>query len=174
MFCIYLRTNSDLCQLQHKVIGFYNIDLTLYNPVVTICTTSLTCNNCTLCPHSLYVFVYIWKQRANYVNYNIYCLVFMTDLTTYKSLVTICTTSLTFNNYTLCPHSIYVFCFNHRTSSYLCHLLHKLIGFWNRDEKCLQRGTFWGFKWRSLGWLFKWRDNLKHLIPTTDQYSTKL
>jgi len=24
MFCIYLRTNSDLCHLQHKLIGFYN------------------------------------------------------------------------------------------------------------------------------------------------------
>jgi hypothetical protein len=24
VFCIYLRTNSDLCQLQHKLIGFYN------------------------------------------------------------------------------------------------------------------------------------------------------
>ena len=26
MFCIYLRTNSDLCHLQHKLIGFYNPD----------------------------------------------------------------------------------------------------------------------------------------------------
>jgi hypothetical protein len=25
----------------------------------------------------------------------------------------------------------------------LCHLHHKLIGFYNRDEKCLQRGTDW-------------------------------
>ena len=24
VFCIYLRTNSDLCHLQHKLIGFYN------------------------------------------------------------------------------------------------------------------------------------------------------
>jgi hypothetical protein len=28
----------------------------------------------------------------------------------------------------------------------LCHLHHKLIGFYNRDEKCLQRGTDWVFK----------------------------
>jgi hypothetical protein len=28
----------------------------------------------------------------------------------------------------------------------LCHLQHKLIGCYNRDEKCLQRGTDWGFK----------------------------
>ena len=28
----------------------------------------------------------------------------------------------------------------------LCHLQHKLIGFYNRDEKCLPRGTNWVFK----------------------------
>jgi hypothetical protein len=28
----------------------------------------------------------------------------------------------------------------------LCHLHHKLIGFYNRVEKCLQRGTEWAFK----------------------------
>ena len=28
----------------------------------------------------------------------------------------------------------------------MCHLQHKLIGFYNRDEKCLQRGTDWVFK----------------------------
>ena len=28
----------------------------------------------------------------------------------------------------------------------LCHLQYKLIGFYNRDEKCLERGTDWGFK----------------------------
>jgi hypothetical protein len=28
----------------------------------------------------------------------------------------------------------------------LCHLQHKLIGFYNRDEKFLQRGTDWVFK----------------------------
>jgi hypothetical protein len=33
-----------------------------------------------------------------------------------------------------------------RTNSDLCQLQHKLIGFYNRDEKCLQRGTDWVFK----------------------------
>jgi hypothetical protein len=42
---------------------------------------------------------------------------------------------------TLCPHFIYVFCVCLRTISDLCHLHKKLIGFYNRDEKCLQRGT---------------------------------
>jgi len=92
VFCVYLRTNSDLCHLQHKLIGFYNRDLTLYSPVVTTFTGSLTFNNCTLC-----------------------------------------------------PHCIYVFCVYLRTNSDLCHLEHKLIGFYNRDE-CLQRGTDWIFE----------------------------
>jgi hypothetical protein len=55
-------------------------------------------------------------------------------------------TGLTFNNYTLCPHCIYVFCIYLRTNSDLCHLQHKLTGFYNRDKKCLQRGTDWVFK----------------------------
>ena len=62
-------------------------------------------------------------------------------LTLQSLLVTWCTNSLTFNNCTLCPHCIYVFCIYLRTNSDLCHLQHKLIGFYNRDEKCLQRGT---------------------------------
>jgi hypothetical protein len=28
----------------------------------------------------------------------------------------------------------------------LCHLQHKLIGFYNLEEKCLLRGTNWVFK----------------------------
>ena len=32
------------------------------------------------------------------------------------------------------------------TNIYLCHLQHKLIGFYKRDEKCLLRGTDWAFK----------------------------
>jgi len=59
-------------------------------------------------------------------------------------------TSLTFNNCTLRTHCIYVFCFYLRTNSDLCYLQHKLIGFYNRNEKCLQRGTDWVFKYSSL------------------------
>ena len=40
----------------------------------------------------------------------------------------------------------FVFCIYLRTNSDLCHLQHKLIGFYNRHEKCLQRGTDWVFK----------------------------
>ena len=55
-------------------------------------------------------------------------------------------TGLTLKNDTFCPHCIYVFCIYLRTNSDLCYLQHKLIGFYNRDEKCLQRGTDWVFK----------------------------
>jgi len=55
----------------------------------------------------------------------------------------------------LCPHSIYVFCIYLRTNSDLCHLHHKLIGFYNRVEKCLQGGTDWGFKEGSLHFVRK-------------------
>jgi len=34
-------------------------------------------------------------------------------------------------------------------------LQHKLIGLYNRDEKCLQRGTDWVFKYSILPFVFK-------------------
>ena len=48
--------------------------------------------------------------------------------------------------YVLPTQHIYVFCIYLRTNSDLCHLQYKLIGFYNRDEKCLLRGTNWIFK----------------------------
>jgi hypothetical protein len=48
-----------------------------------------------------------------------------------------------------------VFCVYLRTNRDLCHLHHKLNGFYNRDEKCLQRGTNWVFKFSSLRFVFK-------------------
>ena len=42
--------------------------------------------------------------------------------------------------------TLYVFCIYLRTNSDLCHLRHKLFGFYNRDGKCLLRGTNWVFK----------------------------
>ena len=43
------------------------------------------------------------------------------------------------------PH-LCVFCIYLRTNSDLHHLQHKLIGFYNRDEKCLLCGKKWVFK----------------------------
>jgi len=42
--------------------------------------------------------------------------------------------------YALPTKCIYVFCMDLRTNSDLCHLQHKMIGFYNQDEKCLQHG----------------------------------
>jgi hypothetical protein len=55
----------------------------------------------------------------------------------------------------LCPHRIYVFCIYLRINSNLCHLYHKLIGVYNRDEKCLLRGMDWVFKLSSLHFVIK-------------------
>jgi len=62
---------------------------------------------------------------------------------------------LTFNNCTLYPQRIYVFCIYLKTNSDLCYLQHKPIGFYNWDEKCLQRGTDWVFKQNSLPFVCK-------------------
>ena len=156
VFCIYLRTNIDLCHLQHKLIGFYNRDLTLYNPVVTICTASITFNNCKLCPHCIYVFCIYLRTNSDLCHLQHKLIGFYNrDLTLYSPVVTICTTSITFNNCTLCPHCIYVFCIYLRKNSDLCHLQHKLIGFYNRGGKCLQGGTDLFLIYRRLRLFFK-------------------
>jgi hypothetical protein len=52
-----------------------------------------------------------------------------------------------FNNCTLCPYCIYVFfCICLDNKPRLVPLTLKKIGFYNQNEKCLQRGTDWAFK----------------------------
>ena len=47
----------------------------------------------------------------------------------------------------------------------MCHLQHKLIGFCNRDEKCLMRGTDWVFKYSGVRFVFKGlMINVPHLV----------
>ena len=51
-----------------------------FNPMVTICTASLTFNNSTFCPHSVFVcFVWIWEQTAIISLYSINWLVCITE-----------------------------------------------------------------------------------------------
>ena len=57
--------------------------------------------------------------------------------------------------YALSTKCIYVFCTDLRTNSDLCHLHHKLTGFYNRYEKCLLCGTKWVFKYNRLRFAFK-------------------
>ena len=47
--------------------------------------------------------------------------------------------------YALPTLNLRVFFIYRRTNSDLCHLQHKLFGFYNRDEKCLLRCTNWVF-----------------------------
>jgi len=50
------------------------------SPVVTIRTASLTLNNSTFCPHSVFMcFVWIWEQTDIISLYSIDCLVFITE-----------------------------------------------------------------------------------------------
>ena len=55
--------------------------LTLQSPVVTICSASLTFNNSTFCPHSVFMcFVWIWEQTAIISLYSINWLVYITEI----------------------------------------------------------------------------------------------
>ena len=67
-----------------------------------------------------------------------------------------------------------MFCIYLRTNSDLCHLQHKLIGFYNRDEKCLQRGTDWVFKYSSLRFVFKGLKSLQFKFYPTYHSLTNL
>jgi len=91
----------------------------------------------------LCVFLFTWEQTANCATYSINWLVSVTEM---KSVYSAVGTGSLNNKCTLCLRGIYVFCIYLRTNSDLCHLQHKLIDFYNLDEKCLQRGTDWVFK----------------------------
>ena len=62
------------------------------------------------------------------------------------------------------PSGTWWWCIYLRTNSDLCHLQHELIGFYNRDEKCLQRGTDWFFKQSGLRFVCKGLKNSASLL----------
>jgi hypothetical protein len=102
-FCVDIRTDSDFCFVQHKLIGFYNRGGKfllrgtnwVFNPL---------------------------KAELNPICHLL---------------------ALVGAHHILHVSVFYIYL---RTNSYLCHLYHKLIGFYNRDEKFLLRGTNWVFK----------------------------
>jgi len=65
------------------VLCLFNVTwfkLTIWSPVVTICTASLTFNNSTFYPHSIFMcFVCIWEQTAIISLYSINWLVWVTE-----------------------------------------------------------------------------------------------
>ena len=105
VFCVDLRTSSDYFPMQHLPTGFYYRDLNLYSPLVTICTTIISFNNSTFYPHSVFVcFVLISEKFPHTTLTNWF---YNRELNLYSPVVTICTISLTFNNPTFCPHSVF-------------------------------------------------------------------
>ena len=56
-----------------------------------------------------------------------------------------CTNRFNIQELHILPHCMCVFCVYIITNSDFCPIQHKLIGFLNRDEKCLLRGTNWVF-----------------------------
>jgi hypothetical protein len=80
--------------------------------VVTICTISLTFNNSTFCPNSVFMcFLWIWEQTAIIYLYSINWLVFIREIYPFKAQWLLYVPSgLTFNNSTFCPHSVFM-CF---------------------------------------------------------------
>jgi hypothetical protein len=81
----------------------------------------------------------------------------------YRTVVTMCPTSLTFNNSTFCPHSVFMFCVDLRTNSHYFPIKHQLTGFYNRDGVCLLRGTDWSCK-NSWGWCWSLEGWLKYFL----------
>ena len=89
------------------------------------------------------------RQCATCATYTLNWLVFITEM---KSVY--CEVRTGSLNKAVC-------CIYLRTNSDLCHLQHKLIGFYNRDEKCLLRGTNWVFKYSILRFVFKWLTEMR-------------
>jgi hypothetical protein len=104
-YCIYLRTNSDLCHLITNWLVFITEMKSVYSAVRTGSLNKAVCA-CATKQHKL----------IGFYNRDGKCLQRGTDWVFKWSCLR------------------------------LCHLQHKLIGFYNRDEKCLQRGTDWVFK----------------------------
>jgi len=67
VFCMDLRTNSNYFTLQHSLTCFYNRDLTLYSPVVTIRTTRFNIQKLyVLLTQCIYVFCIDLRTNSNY------------------------------------------------------------------------------------------------------------
>ena len=73
------RTAVTICTAQRSLYVPHSGHYT-YRTAVTICTASLTFNNSTFCPHSVFMcFVWIWEQTAIISLYNINWLVCITE-----------------------------------------------------------------------------------------------
>jgi len=115
--------------------------------MVTIYTASLTFNNSTFCPHSVFMcFVWISEQTTIISLYSINWLVLITEIYPFKGpVVTICTVSLTFNNSTFC-HTVHL-CVLCGSENKQRLFIYTALTDWflNRNGECLLRGMDWNF-----------------------------
>jgi len=71
VFCTYLTTNSDLCHLQHKLIGFHNRMKSIYFAVQTgslnktVCVSSLNGYMCTVLINHFNPTGYVMHKQFN-------------------------------------------------------------------------------------------------------------
>jgi hypothetical protein len=105
--CVYVFCISE----QTGIISLYSINWLVFITETkcvycAVRTESLTFNNPTFCPHSVFMrFVWISEQRAIISLYSNNWLVFITETCVYCAVRT---ESLTFNNHTFCPHSVFM------------------------------------------------------------------
>jgi len=72
---------------------------------------------------------------------------YLRDTLTFNSLLVMsCTNKFNIQQLYALPTLYLCVLYSYENKQRLVPLHHKLIGFYNRDEKCLQRGTNWVFK----------------------------
>jgi len=129
---IYIYMYNSGYSVSSEGYGIAKVNLPIMSPVVTICTTRLTFNNSTLCPHSVFMcFVWIWEQTAIISLYSINWLVFVTEIKPSGHYMYHQVNIQQF--YALPTQCICVFCVDLRTNSDYFPIQHWLTGFYNRD-----------------------------------------
>ena len=80
MFCIYLRTNSDLCHLQHKLTGFYNQMKSVYSAVWTGSLNKAVCALFNLLKPTCYVMHHQFNIQQLYALPTLYlCVLYLSE-----------------------------------------------------------------------------------------------
>ena len=111
LFFVWISKQTEIFHYTRLTVWFYNIDLRLYRPVVTIWTTSLSFNNYTFSPYSEFMyFVWISVQTVIFPYTTSTDWFYNIDSTLYRPVFSIYTKNLTFNNSKFCPHSEFM-CF---------------------------------------------------------------
>jgi len=119
---------------QTAIISLYSINWLVF-------ITETECVYCavrsTFCPHNVFMcFVWIWEQTAIISLCSINWLVFITE-----TECVYCAVRSTF--YVLPTQCSYAFCVDLRTNSDYFTVQHWLVGFYNWDGVCSERGTFY-------------------------------